>query len=135
MNKVLLALSFLSLGFLTTMGSIDPNNSTVWLASTDTSADILRSSAMFILVILMFTNPPRNVALRVLTGIGAISLTLWSGYATYQGQMLLFDGLALMAAGITAGIAVLEYISDKEAEEPIVLHNLPANLRSQLLNH
>ncbi len=119
MNRVLLLLTFLSLGFLTFASTRDPNMAAVWLASTDQSYDLLRSGVMAMLVVLMFTNPPRNVVLRIVVGIAAVGLAGWSVYMVYQNVMQLLDGIILLAAGITSLVAVLEYESEDGLEQTV----------------
>jgi hypothetical protein len=69
---------------------------------------------MFVLLILMFTNPPRNVALRSIVGVAAIAFIGWSGYMTYQNSMQILDGIMFLAAGIASLVAVLEFESIDE---------------------
>ncbi len=123
MNKFMLFITFVSLGFLTVLSTIDPNSSAVWLASPDQSFDILRSGVMVVLLVLMFTNPPRNVVLRTIVGISAIALTSWSGYMAYESAIQILDGLVLLAAGITSLVAVLEFEGEDAFSKPIVSPN------------
>ena len=120
MNKLILSLTFLALGFLTVLTTINPNASAVWLASPAQSFDILRSSVMFVLLILMFTNPPRNVLLRTVVGVAATSFIGWSAYMTYNNSMLILDGIIFLAAGIASLVAVLEF---ETTDEQIVSPN------------
>ena len=109
MNKLTLLLSFFALGFLTAMGSLNPDNAAVWLSSQSQLMDTLRLSVMGVLLILIFTNPPRKIPLRIVIGIAAIGLTGIAGYGTYNNLMQAFDGIALLAAGISALVATLEF--------------------------
>lgn len=109
MNKLILSLTFLSLGFLTVLSTINPDASAVWLASSSQSFDILRSAVMFMLLVLMFTNPPRNVILRAVVGVASTAFMVWSGYMAYQNYILILDGIVFLAAGIASLIAVLEF--------------------------
>ena len=114
MNKLILSLTFLSLGFLTVVSTINPNISAVWLASPSQSFDILRSAVMFVLLVLMFTNPPRNVLLRAAVGVTAVAFIGWSAFMTYNNYMQILDGIIFLAAGIASLIAVLEFESIDE---------------------
>jgi hypothetical protein len=109
MNKLILSLTFLALGFLTVLSTINPDASAVWLASPAQAFDVLRSSVMFVLLVLMFTNPPRNVVLRTVVGIAATSFIGWSAYLTYNNTMQILDGIVFLAAGIASLVAVLEF--------------------------
>lgn len=127
MNKLILGLTFLSLGFLTVVSTINPNASAVWLASSDQSFDILRTSVMFVLLLLMFTNPPRNLALRAIVGLSAVALIGWSGFMTYQNSFQILDGFVLLAAGIASLLAVLEF---EPVDDQIVSPNFKAAIKS-----
>lgn len=126
MNKAMLWVTFVLLGFLTVVSSINPDTSAVWLASSDRSFDLLRSGVMLVLLTLMFTNPPRNVLLRAVIGVMTVVFIGWSGYMTYEGFMQILDGIIFVAAGISALIAVLEV---EQGQEQIVSPNFkkPAN--------
>lgn len=119
MNKLLLSLSFFALGFLTLTTAIAPDTAAVWLASTTQNMDYIRLGVMGMLLVLIFTNPPRRMALRYVIGSVAISIITGSGYATYQNMMQVLDGIALLAAGISSLVAALEYGSkfDKEMQK------------------
>jgi hypothetical protein len=131
MNKFMLFMTFISLGFLTVISTINPDASVVWLASPAQSFDILLSGVMVVLLVLMFTNPPRNVLLRTIVGISAIALTGWSGYMAYEGAIQILDGLILLAAGITSLIAVLEFEPEDAFAKPIVSHNYKSSLKAK----
>lgn len=133
MNKFMLFITFLSLGFLTILSTINPDASAVWLASPAQSFDILRSSVMAVLLVLMFTNPPRNATLRLMVGFAAIVLTGWSGFAAYEGAIQILDALVFLAAGITSLIAVLEFESEDVFAKPIVSHNYKKSLKNKHL--
>lgn len=126
MSKLILFVTFLSLGFLTVVSTIDPNVSAIWLASSSQSFDLLRSSVMFVLLVLMFTNPPRNVALRMVIGVAATAFIGWSGYMAYQNAIQVLDGLVFLAAGIASLIAVLEF---DPGDEQIVSPNFKSAIK------
>lgn len=122
MNKFTLLLSFCALGFLTAMGSINPDNAAVWLSSQTQIMDILRLSVMGVLLILIFTNPPRKIPLRIIIGIAAVGLIGVASYGTYNNLMQAFDGIALLAAGTSALVATLEVkiIQEKKTRKETV---------------
>lgn len=130
MNKLMLFITFVSLGFLTVLSTINPDASAVWLASPSQSFDILRGGIMVILLALMFTNPPRNVTFRIVIGFASVVLIGWSGYMGYEGMIQILDGLALLSAGITSLIAVLEFEDDEALSRPIVSPNYKKSLKS-----
>lgn len=121
MNKCMLLLSFLALGFLTAMGSLNPDNATVWLSSQTQTMEAARIGIMAVLFALIVTTPPRNVILRYVVGVTSVGLIATSGYMTYQNMMQALDGIAFIAAGISALVAALEIglIEEKKAKKQI----------------
>jgi hypothetical protein len=130
MNRFILSLTFLALGFITVVSTINPDASAIWLASSAQSFDILRSSVMVMLLVLMFTNPPRNVVLRAVIGVAALTFIGWSGYMTYQNSMMLLDGIVFLAAGIASLIAVLEFEPDDVVTAQIISPNFKKPAKS-----
>lgn len=126
MSKLILFITFLSLGFLTVVSTIDPNLSAIWLASSSQSFDLIRSSLMFVLLVLIFTNPPRNVLLRAVIGVASAVFIGWSGYMAYQNVIQVLDGLIFLAAGIASLIAVLEF---EPGDEQIVSPNFKSAIK------
>lgn len=118
MNKLILFLSFLALGFLTVLGSINPDNAAVWLSSQSQNMDYFRIGVMAILASLLVTTPPRQVVLRMVVGVSSVAIIVLSAYQTYQNVFQLFDGLALLAAGIASLVAALEFNS---ADDPLTV--------------
>ena len=108
MGKVILFLSFMSLGILVVLSNYAPQSSAIWLASTEHSYNLLRAGVMIVLATLLVTNPPRHTQLRVFAGILATVLAAWSLRATYQNQMQLLDGASLLTASIAMAIAARE---------------------------
>ncbi len=51
MNKLILGLTFLSLGFLTVVSNVNPDAAAVWLASTNQSFDLMRGGLMVVLLV------------------------------------------------------------------------------------
>ena len=108
MGKLILFLSFVSISVLFVFGMLAPESSVMWLASTSSSFMILRVVMLSALVALLITNPPRNVLLRSVVGMLAISLSYWGISATYQNHMAFLDTMSILGFSISAGITVLE---------------------------
>ena len=108
MGKVILFLSFLSLGILVVLSNYAPQSSAIWLASTEHSFNLLRAGVMIVLATLLITNPPRHSYLRIFAGVFATMLGIWSLRATYQNQMQFLDGASLLTASIAMAIASME---------------------------
>jgi hypothetical protein len=108
MSKLILFLSFVSLGVLLAFGLAAPDSPVMWLASSSSGFAWLRMALMAILFGLMITTPPRNVIFRVFVGLFSVGLIGWCLNATYNNQMGFADTLSLLAASLAAGIVVLE---------------------------
>ena len=121
MGKAMLLLSLLGTAILFSFGLTDPNSPVVWLASTSQGFAILRIGMMLALAALLVTHPPRNIYLRIVTGIFVTTLAGWSLVATYNNQMKLLDSLSILQFCISAGIIVLEseYLPVETEEERI----------------
>jgi hypothetical protein len=134
MGKLIIFLSFLSLGFLLTLSFIAPNAPEMWMASAATGYNVLRAALMVILLALLVTNPPRNVYFRCFVGLIAIALGAWSIWSTYEDHLQLFDTVSILAASVSMGIAVLEYNPAADAptiirrEEPVAFSGFSSNV-------
>jgi hypothetical protein len=108
MGKLLVLLSLVSLTFLQLGNYLFPSDPVMWLATSSHTYDALRFAIMPILLVLLVTNPPRNMTLRRL--VGAFSVLLLSSVAllTYNNMMSMLDTLAFAAAGVAMGIVALE---------------------------
>jgi hypothetical protein len=113
MSKLIVFLSFLSLGILIVLSIFAPNSSAIWLASTQASYNVLRAGVMALLLTLLVTEPPRNVWLRAIVGGLATALGIWSLSATYQNEMQLLDGASLLTASIAMTITTLEHLPER----------------------
>jgi hypothetical protein len=131
MGKLVLLLSFISLGYLLVGGLLFPDNSTMWLAATTGAYTILRLALMTVLLALMITNPPRNVMFRIFVGFFAVGMTVWSLTSTYQNHMQILDSASILAASVSMGIVALEYNYESE---PIDLKKLQLNKRNAAVN-
>lgn len=108
MSKLIVFLSLIGLSILFTLGLIAPDSSVMWLASTSTNFALLRAVLMFVLLVLLLTNPPRNVYMRVMIGMFSLALMAWSLDSTYNNHMKLVDTLSLLPVSIVAGLDILE---------------------------
>jgi len=117
MSKLILLMSFVCLGVLLTLNLLFADSSILWLASSSQDINIVRAVMMFILAVLLVTNPPRNIALRSLIGATAIFVLAWCLRATYNNQMQVLDSLAFALASVAAGLDVLEQGIQKQADK------------------
>jgi hypothetical protein len=115
-SKVILFLSFISLGLLLVLGIVAPDTPAMWLASTTPQFAVIRAVLIAALIGLLVTNPPRNVYLRGLVGIISVSLVSWCLNATYNNEMGIVDTMSLLQASVAAGLTVLE-LDTKEVRQ------------------
>lgn len=131
MSKLVLFLSFISLGFLLAGGLLFPDNITMWLAASTVGYTILRLLMMTLLLGLMLTNPPRNIMFRVIVGFFSVGLGVWALTSTYQNHMQLLDSATILAASVSMGIVALEYNYETE---PMDLKKLQLAKRNAAIN-
>ena len=119
MGKSVILFSFISIAVLLVGCMVAPTSAAFWLANSSDHFTIIRLILLGALGALLVTNPPRNFVLRVAIGSIATGLGLWCIGQTYQNHMQLLDTLTILAACVSSGIAVLEYIPE-EAEETVI---------------
>ena len=108
MGKVMLVLSFIGIGFLFLVGLFDPNSPVMWMASTTENYTLLRLGLMAVLLLLIVTNPPRNVYLRSIVGLLSLVAVSWALSETYQNHLKLLDSFSILEVGVLAGLTVSE---------------------------
>jgi len=108
MRKTLLILSFASLIILAVGTSLAPNNSMFWLANGDVAYQIVRMILSAMLLLQIFTEPPRQLYFRIMSGVAALAITVWALQLTYINHMLLLDSFSILAASIATGLTALE---------------------------
>lgn len=119
MGKSVILLSFIGIAILLVGSLLFPNSSAFWLANTSPGFAVIRFMLLVALGLLLATNPPRNIYLRLGIGAFAGAAGLWAIVATYTNAMQLLDTLSVLAASISSGIAVLEYIPDEDEESTV----------------
>src|SRR5487761_1418975 len=108
MGKTLLVLSMLSLVILIIGTSLFPNSTLFWLASDNGNYQIIREVLVVLLFMQIITKPPRNVVLRFMAGIVAISVSAWAIESTYNYHMMFLDSLSIIGSALAIGITALE---------------------------
>ena len=112
MGKSVILLSFLGIAILLIGCLVAPESSAFWLAAKSDGYTVVRLVLLVSLGALLVTNPPRNKALRMVIGGVASIIGVWALGATYQNEMQILDSMAILAACVSSGIAVLEYIPE-----------------------
>jgi len=125
MGKLIEILSVFALGLLLILSTVSPDAPAIWLAATTSEYYFIRVPLMIILLVLLFTHPPRNIYFRQFVTIAAIIVGGWSLTATYQNKMMFLDSLSILAASISMLLAVLEYEpqrQEKSVRRRIIVH-------------
>jgi hypothetical protein len=119
MSKLLLQLSFICLAVLVVGTTLFPNNSMFWLATGESTYQYIRGILAFLLLTLLLTRPPRNIAFRVISGLFSVGVGMWTLEATYSNHMMFLDSLSLLAAAFSIAITTLEIQSSNQTDTDI----------------
>lgn len=119
MGKLLLLLSMMSLMFLYVLSEVSPQSPALWLASVSFSYQLIRIVLSMILLVQIFTHPPRHLVFRFVAGLIAIMVGGWAIGSTYGYQMQLADTLAFLIASLAIGITSLEYRPEESMNKKI----------------
>jgi len=108
MKKVLIVATILFTTALMVCGTFYPNNPLMWLAGTTMPFEATRAVLVVLLLVLLFSHPPR--ALYVRYTIGAVSLMLFVGVAVLveNFQINLIDMIDLLEIAVIFAIEALE---------------------------
>lgn len=96
-------------------GIFYPNSLEMQLASTSLVYTIIRVAIIALLLIVLFTNPPRSEALRSVLGAWALLLAALSSSILVSYQIEFFDAIVFMQVAIILGIEALEFTPDPVA--------------------
>lgn len=118
MNKTLTS-GLIAMTALLLAGSIwFPNEAIMWLASTTLFTNIVRGILIAVLLVILFTNPPRSPYIRGLFSLSSIilfSLVM----IQLQSSVFIFDMMMFSLASVIFAIEALEY-NPEEGFEPSV---------------
>lgn len=116
MNKVLTAGLILMTALLLTGSIVFPDHASMWLASTSLSINIVRVLMIAVLLVLLFTNPPRSYTLRAMFGMAAgVVFTVFFGMLA-NSTMYILDMMVFAQASVILGLEALEFNPNTEAE-------------------
>lgn len=108
MSKILLALSFVSLLVLIIGTTFFSQNPVFWLATGGAVYQHAREALAAVLLLQLFTRPPRHLIFRIVSGLLAIAVAGWTLGATYNNQMLFLDSMSFLAASFGIALTALE---------------------------
>jgi len=95
-----------------------PENAAMWLASTSVIMNMARVVVIGLMLGLIFTDPPRQRAFRLLLSGAALGFLIIALQRTFGGSTQLVDALLFLEAGVAFGLAAAEGNVLALAEEP-----------------
>jgi len=93
-----------------------PDSPFFWLASTDVGAQMVRMGLVLMISVQLLTEPPRHMAIRILTGLTALATAVWAVHASTFMNTPIFDTVVLLQTAIALGISALEFTHDELRE-------------------
>jgi hypothetical protein len=121
MRKFHLYFSVIALTGLILGTTYIPDNPVFWLASGNTSAQVIRFILIAVVTTQLLTTPPRDMRLRLATGGVAGLTSLWALYTLFSYSVPILDTFILFQTAIGLAITALErkhlprVITDKAA--------------------
>lgn len=88
--------------------TLKTDNIIFWLASDSTPFQYVRSLLALVILILIFTNPPRRAWLRASTGLVAVVVGVWAVESALAYTMYISDAVCFLAASLAIMVAVVE---------------------------
>lgn len=108
MKKMLIGGTIILTTALLVTGLTNPGNPLMWLASTSIQYELIRAVLIGILVVLLFTNPPRALYFRAFLGVGAACLGVGTIVLLATYEMNLIDAVVFSEIAIIFAIEALE---------------------------
>ena len=108
MSKFIIGSSLACLVLLIAGSILTPSSPFMWLANTSEAYNLVRIGTALLLVLLLVTEQPRNMILRVFVGMVTVTILATVMVLTSDNSMPLLDSLSLTIASISMGIVVLE---------------------------
>jgi hypothetical protein len=107
-KKLHLYLSALSISFVFVGTIFASDNIVFWMSSSSLVYEVVRATLLILLIVQMFTNPPRHPGIRLGAGIIALSILYWATAQTYNMTMPLMDTLLFIGSSIVVGVTAIE---------------------------
>ena len=108
MDKAIFGGSLASVVFLLIGTYFFPGSPTMWLAGTSLTYTIFRLVMTGMLLIVLLTNPPRKMYVRVAMGAMAVALSGWGVGLMLQDSYKLLDIILFVELGIAFALDALE---------------------------
>ena len=109
----LLALAVLGFGTL-----LLPNNPIFWLASAGIEYQAIRVLLVSLVVVQLLTQPPRSIRVRMLSGVVAAFLSIWTIQQIYTFHMQLLDMVFVGASLLLTAVALEQNIVEVVKPKP-----------------
>jgi hypothetical protein len=108
MKKILIGLTACLLVALLIATWLDPMSPLLWVASSSMWFTVMRIAMLGVLLLLLFTNPPRKLWLRLISmGLGVV-MTVGSVLLVTQYQLNFLDAVVMLEVGVICLIEALE---------------------------
>lgn len=108
MGKFLLTMALMILLFLLAGTIGTPDNALFWFASSSLAFQLVRGVLSVVLIVQIFTQPPRHIWFRLSAGLLAVGVTVWAIQSSYSFTMPILDTFAFLAASVAIGVTALE---------------------------
>lgn len=113
MKRLLFVGSLLCVLALIVGSFLFPQNLIMALASTSSVANIVRGALAIVLVVVLCTEPPRHVTLRLGMGLLGGGLLILGLVTSFGDSMHLLDAVLYLQLGCALGIEALEFNEDE----------------------
>lgn len=124
MNRALFSGSLLCVIFLLVGTFAFPSSMVMELASTSAMATIFRVLMAAILITVLFTSPPRRLAIRLAMGSMATVLLIGGVAMSLGNSMHMLDVLLFLELGCALGIEALEFNDDEIETRTLYYHQM-----------
>lgn len=124
MDRAIFGGSLASVVFLLAGTYLFPSSPVMWLAGTTIAYTIFRLIMAEMLLLVLFTKPPRKWYIRAAMGVMSVALVLWGVALMVQGSYKLLDMVLFIELGLAFGLAALEVT---ETESPGRVATSPKN--------
>jgi hypothetical protein len=112
MDKAIFGGSLACVLFLIAGTFLFPTSPIMWLAGTSVAYTIFRVIMAGMLLIVLFTTPPRKLFVLLAMGVMAMVLAGWGIELMLQGSYKLLDMIMFVELGIAFGLAALEVTNE-----------------------
>lgn len=126
MKKNLIGMTMCLVGALLVAGIFDPTSPLMWVADSSLWFAIARGLMLVMLAALLFTNPPRALALRIAAMIFGAAMSVAAIALVLRYQINFLDAAVMLEVGI---ICMIEALEAELYEDVSVIDNVKAFLK------